>query len=207
MIQFNFMSMNHTVTQSSFAEPCVKMEGGVDSGFMPNPDNSIDPPPMMMFQVTTMEPVWMYCAQKGHCGKGMVFSINPTAEKSQMAFKEAAMSQNGTATASSAPPEMASASASASPEMASSSAAAVAAASSSAAASAPTVSSSSAAMAPAVASPASSGSIVQGSGTIGSGGTCSCSCLCGAGSFPEGAGVGMWGGMGGEYLSTRDIWQ
>jgi hypothetical protein len=33
------------------------MSGGVDSGFMPNPNNTVSPPPTMMFQVTTTSPV------------------------------------------------------------------------------------------------------------------------------------------------------
>ena len=36
MVQFVFMQKNHTVTQSTFAEPCKKMDTGMDSGFMPN---------------------------------------------------------------------------------------------------------------------------------------------------------------------------
>lgn len=85
------MSKNHTATQSTFDSPCSKMDSGFDSGFIPNPDNSVDPPPAMMFQVTTMDPVWMYCAQGTHCQKGMVFSVNPTADKSQEMFKQMAM--------------------------------------------------------------------------------------------------------------------
>jgi plastocyanin len=38
MVSFVFMQKNHTVTQSTFAKPCEKMDGGMDSGFMPNPD-------------------------------------------------------------------------------------------------------------------------------------------------------------------------
>lgn len=41
-----------------------------------------------------------YCAQTGHCGMGMVFSINPTAAKTQAMFKAMAVAQNGTGTAS-----------------------------------------------------------------------------------------------------------
>ena len=57
MIQFNFMSQNHTVTQSSFAEPCVALAGGIDSMFMPNPNNTVNPPPTMMVQVTSAGPM------------------------------------------------------------------------------------------------------------------------------------------------------
>ena len=95
MIQFNFMSKNHTATQSTFDSPCSKMEAGFDSGFIPNPDNTVQPPPAMMFQVTSTDPTWMYCAQGKHCQNGMVFSVNPTAEKSQEAFKQKAMQSGG----------------------------------------------------------------------------------------------------------------
>lgn len=37
-VKFVFMQKNHTVTQSTFADPCKKMENGMDSGFMPNAD-------------------------------------------------------------------------------------------------------------------------------------------------------------------------
>lgn len=40
VVEFQFMQKNHTVTQSTFAEPCKAMEGGKDSGFMPNPDGA-----------------------------------------------------------------------------------------------------------------------------------------------------------------------
>lgn len=32
------------------------MQGGVDSGFLPNPNNTISPPPTYMFQVKDMTP-------------------------------------------------------------------------------------------------------------------------------------------------------
>ncbi|RAO64061.1 uncharacterized protein BHQ10_000073 [Talaromyces amestolkiae] len=176
IVQFNFESKNHTVTQSSFAAPCVKTVGGFDSGFMPNINNSLSPAPMLQFQVTVSTPIWMFCGQTGHCGEGMVFSINPTAAKSQDAFLSAAKAQNGTATA------------------AGTGAGAAAASSSGSATSGSTATSSVAAVAA-----ATSGSVVAaGTGTLTSGGACSCSCLCGAAAFPAGAGLNAMGGWGGE---------
>jgi len=171
MVEFTFMSQNHTVTQSTFPLPCVKMMGGVDSGFMPNPNNTVSPPPSMMFQVTTTDPIWMYCRQKkpeSHCGKGMVFSINPTAEKTQAQFAAMAIAQNGTISAATMPPPPPTA-----------------------AAPPP-----SANTAPPPPPPAATG-IVSGTGS-GSGDSCSCSCLCGVEAFPVGAGLGMMGGMPGS---------
>ena len=57
MVEFTFMSKNHTLTQSTFAEPCKKMKEGVDSGFLPNPDNTLSPPPSYAFQVKDKKPI------------------------------------------------------------------------------------------------------------------------------------------------------
>ncbi|KAI1340110.1 Cupredoxin [Xylariaceae sp. FL0016] len=95
MVVFTFMSTNHTVTQSGFTTPCVAMEGGMDSGFQPNADNAVNPPPQVAMQVMSTDPTWFYCRQTGHCGKGMTFSINPTAEKTQAMFQAMAIAQNG----------------------------------------------------------------------------------------------------------------
>lgn len=56
-VVFVFHSQNHTVTQSTFDTPCVKLKDGMDSGFMPNPNNTIVPPPMMAMQVTVATPL------------------------------------------------------------------------------------------------------------------------------------------------------
>ncbi|GJC82511.1 hypothetical protein ColLi_05349 [Colletotrichum liriopes] len=95
MVVFTFMSQNHTATQSTFAKPCDPLAGGMNSGFMANPNNSVAPPPQVAMQVMVSEPLWFYCAQANHCGKGMTFSINPTAEKSQAIFQSMAIQQKG----------------------------------------------------------------------------------------------------------------
>ncbi|KAI0194847.1 hypothetical protein EV127DRAFT_201262 [Xylaria flabelliformis] len=95
MVVFTFMSTNHTVTQSSFATPCDPMAGGMDSGFQPNKDNAVVPAPQVAMQVMTTDPIWFYCRQTGHCGKGMVFSINPSAAKTQAMFQAMAIQQKG----------------------------------------------------------------------------------------------------------------
>lgn len=57
MIVFNFESKNHTVTQSAFATPCEKLAtGGMDSGFVPNVNNSITPAPAMAMQILVDTP-------------------------------------------------------------------------------------------------------------------------------------------------------
>jgi len=180
MVIFTFMSQNHTATQSAFTEPCVKLATGMDSGFLANVNNTVSPPPQMAMQVTVATPIWFYCRQKGHCGKGMTFSINPTANKTQAMFKQMAIAQNGTGTAS--------------PITGGSASAAPPAAVTTAAAAAPPAAETVAAAPPS----ATTGSIVAGSGTL-NGGACECACLCAVGAFPNSAiqGLGAFGGLPG----------
>ena len=68
------------VTESSFNHPCTKFgHPGFDSGFQPiDPKHPKDK--FVRFKVPSKEPLWFYCRQKvpvSHCGKGMVFAINP----------------------------------------------------------------------------------------------------------------------------------
>ncbi|ROT42468.1 hypothetical protein SODALDRAFT_319140 [Sodiomyces alkalinus F11] len=92
MVIFTFFAANHTATQSTFDSPCEPLAGGMDSGFIPNPENSIDPPPQVAMQVMVENPLWFFCAQGPHCAKGMVFSINPTAERTHAMFQSIAIS-------------------------------------------------------------------------------------------------------------------
>lgn len=80
-VVFQFQVKNHTVTQSSFASPCGKKDGGFDSGFMPVAANVTGDFPTYTVVVNDTEPIWVYCAQaantaSSHCGAGMVFAIN-----------------------------------------------------------------------------------------------------------------------------------
>ncbi|KAH7241645.1 hypothetical protein BKA59DRAFT_556644 [Fusarium tricinctum] len=179
-VVFEFLSQNHTVSQSGFDTPCTFMEGGMDSGFMANPNNTVVPPPQVAMQVMVDTPLWFYCKQGNHCGQGMVFSINPTAEKTQAKFKELAIKQKGDGAATPitggepAPP-----------------AAAPAESKPAEAAPAPP------AAAPDSAKPEATG-VVPGQGTIGADGSCVCMVSCSAGGFPAQAqGINSFGGMAG----------
>ncbi|KAL2203540.1 Cupredoxin [Sarocladium strictum] len=99
-IIFEFLSQNHTVTQSPFDTPCDALPEGMDSGFMANPNNTVVPPPQVAMQVMGDAPLWFYCAQGNHCGQGMVFSVNPTAEKTHAMFQQKAIEQKGDGAAS-----------------------------------------------------------------------------------------------------------
>jgi len=101
-IRFKFVTKNHTVTQSSFGAPCRKLEFtsttgqvGFDSGFIPGAaDNS----PTFEIKVNDTAPIWVYCRQSGHCGNGMVFSVNAdeSSDRNFAAFQALAKTLNGT---------------------------------------------------------------------------------------------------------------
>ncbi|KAL2137645.1 hypothetical protein VTI28DRAFT_8679 [Corynascus sepedonium] len=54
---FTFLSQNHTATQSAFDKPCEPIEGGMDSGFQANANNTINPPPQVAMQVMVDTPL------------------------------------------------------------------------------------------------------------------------------------------------------
>jgi len=178
MVIFEFQAENHTATQSAFTSPCVALAGGKDTGFMPNINGTVNPPPQAAFAVQVSTPVWFYCRQKGHCGEGMTFSINPTADKTQADFQALAIQQNGTG----------------------STAGIVA----TAPAAGSTVVSIAAAATSVISAPAatdassSSSGLTTGQGTVNSDGSCSCAVICAPNSIPNVAAQGLnsFGGMG-----------
>ena len=66
VVHFHFLSKNHTVTQSSFAKPCVKLADGADSGFLPNGDETLNPPPSYKFQVLDTKPICTHMFEAGY---------------------------------------------------------------------------------------------------------------------------------------------
>ncbi|PPQ67466.1 hypothetical protein CVT24_011523 [Panaeolus cyanescens] len=104
-VQFTFMAKNHTVTQSTFDNPCQLKQNptGVDSGFM-NVDAGATSLPVwsILIQNDTV-PLWFFCAQTGF-EKGMVFAINAPPTKTFDMFQANAMGANGTAPAPGANP-------------------------------------------------------------------------------------------------------
>lgn len=104
VVTFEFHQKNHTVTQSSFDNPCVAKAGGFNSGFMPVDANATEFPTWSI-TVNDTAPIWAYCAQhkpdgSSHCGAGMLFAINPveTSPRNFTAFKTLAQAFNGTNT-------------------------------------------------------------------------------------------------------------
>ncbi|PBK98556.1 hypothetical protein ARMGADRAFT_580574 [Armillaria gallica] len=81
VITFEFSGApgNHSITQSSLANPCTPLSGGFDSGwvFIPGPGT---PAPQFNLTVTNASsPIWFYCKQlvpSPHCQAGMIGAIN-----------------------------------------------------------------------------------------------------------------------------------
>jgi len=89
-VVFHFNPKNHTVTQSSFADPCGRKENGFTSGFQPVAADAVDKPTYTL-TVNDTQPIWVYCAQaartpNSHCGKGMVFAVNCGADGAPNSF-------------------------------------------------------------------------------------------------------------------------
>ncbi|KAK4038148.1 Cupredoxin [Parachaetomium inaequale] len=84
-VQFQFHSGNHTVTQSTFDNPCqpVGMHSnltGFHSGFLPAAASAaMGMIPTYTIQINNTNPLWLYCAQGKHCENGMVMVINEPA--------------------------------------------------------------------------------------------------------------------------------
>lgn len=80
MVQFQFLAGNHTVTQSTFDQPCQPISAfsnttGFHSGFVPVAA-SAGMTPTYTIQINNTTPLWVYCAQGKHCEAGMVMVIN-----------------------------------------------------------------------------------------------------------------------------------
>jgi plastocyanin len=95
IVNFQFMSKNHTVTQSTFTSPCVPKANGVDSGFQFIPAGAAQKATWSITVNNDTAPMWFFCNQGPHCKAGMVFAINPNAEKTIDAFKASAAAGGG----------------------------------------------------------------------------------------------------------------
>lgn len=111
-IMFQFQQKNHSVVESSFADPCRQLTNnnvpGFMSDFFPVADNATNFPTWNI-TVNDTSPIWAYCRQKtptSHCGAGMVFAINSdeSSPRNFTAFQNLAEQLNGTATGSASTP-------------------------------------------------------------------------------------------------------
>ncbi|KAJ7478304.1 Cupredoxin [Mycena latifolia] len=94
--QFTGIPGNHTVTQSSFANPCEPLANGFDSGWVFINDTSATTPVWNLTITDDSKPIWFYCKQihpAVHCNLGMVGVINVKPGANSLdAFKSAAAS-------------------------------------------------------------------------------------------------------------------
>jgi plastocyanin len=101
-VQFQFRGGNHTVTQSSFAQPCTQQfntatnQPGFTSPFIPFNAQSGNIGVYTLEITQTTSPIWFFCARTGHCNGGMVGAINAptTGEKSFDTWANAAKTAN-----------------------------------------------------------------------------------------------------------------
>ena len=100
VVQFQFHPKNHTITESSFAEPCKPMAAnltsdtrpGLKSGFVPVTGTETTTPVYNVL-INDTKPIWLYCGQGPHCQKGMSMVINQnmsSSDKTIEAYKAAA---------------------------------------------------------------------------------------------------------------------
>ncbi|KLO05596.1 hypothetical protein SCHPADRAFT_946784 [Schizopora paradoxa] len=99
VVQFIYAGMpgNHSVTQSSFANPCNPLSDGFDSGNILVPaglPTTTSFPTWNLTITNQSQPIWFFCKQTlpgPHCSSGMVGSINaPTSGTNTFANFQAA---------------------------------------------------------------------------------------------------------------------
>ncbi|PPQ66391.1 hypothetical protein CVT24_007220 [Panaeolus cyanescens] len=80
-------AVDQSVTQSTFDKPCTAREPGVDSGFFPVEAGATVFPEWTIRIDNATAPLWFFCNRAPHCAAGMVFAINPTAERTFDTFQ------------------------------------------------------------------------------------------------------------------------
>ncbi|KAJ7832003.1 hypothetical protein B0H13DRAFT_2371149 [Mycena leptocephala] len=92
VVTFQFVSKNHSVTQTTFAKPCsALLAGGVDSGFQPALLNAPAFPTFSFTVNNASTPLFFTSTQAAiasECNKGMVFSINQDPNSAVKSFAD-----------------------------------------------------------------------------------------------------------------------
>lgn len=93
IIQFQFSSGNHTVTQSTAEAPCQPLQaalpGAVHSGHIPFVEGQQTVGVFNMF-VTNTNTMFLYCATGPHCRNGQVMVVNPLTTDQVVAMNKVA---------------------------------------------------------------------------------------------------------------------
>jgi len=87
-VVFQFDAAAHSVTQSSFDQPCQPISpSGINSGFS---TTASGPNSFFTITVNSTDPIFIYCAQVGHCQGGMSLVINQNGPNTLAAYRAAA---------------------------------------------------------------------------------------------------------------------
>ncbi|KAM0435480.1 hypothetical protein ACHAQK_008318 [Fusarium lateritium] len=93
VIQFQFSSGNHTVTQSAEDSPCQPLQatqsGVIHSGHIPFEAGQLTVGTFTV-PLSNTEPIYLYCATGPHCQTGQVMAINPPSEENLVQFNKKA---------------------------------------------------------------------------------------------------------------------
>ncbi|KAF2197903.1 hypothetical protein GQ43DRAFT_336111, partial [Delitschia confertaspora ATCC 74209] len=79
VLRFNFLGLNHTLTQATLSNPCERSTQ-LDTGFQQFNPMNVSGRFLVDFEVYSEDPQWFHCSQsipRSHCNSGMVFSLNP----------------------------------------------------------------------------------------------------------------------------------
>ncbi|KAF4622176.1 hypothetical protein D9613_009644 [Agrocybe pediades] len=101
--QFTGVPGNHSVTQSSFDDPCNPLPGGFDSGNVFINSTEATTPIFNLTITDDTKPIYFFCKQLNptpHCGQGMVGAINPLASENDFDQFQSVAKAVGTLTAS-----------------------------------------------------------------------------------------------------------
>lgn len=90
IVEWHFLPMNHSLVQSSFAEPCKPLADG--TGFFPGFEFATQQGQATnVFQIVVEDkkPLWYYCPQQkgNHCQQGMVGVINQNFDNQEFSLR------------------------------------------------------------------------------------------------------------------------
>jgi len=93
IVQFQFSSGNHTVTQSAEGTPCIALQAtdpkAIHSGHIPYQSGQADVGTFNM-PITTSDPMFLFCATGPHCQEGQVMVVNPTNDDQLLTYAKLA---------------------------------------------------------------------------------------------------------------------
>jgi len=74
-VRFMFLQKNHSVEQSAFATPCVRLANGVNSGFKPNPQGDMATAPFFDVPITSTEALCTFLSSGSTTNQLLTFAF------------------------------------------------------------------------------------------------------------------------------------